>query len=242
LSIATRQSITTLSFSRPGELTHKVIRPRDDPSGAMDETMVYRYDPEGRRIGEYVIDGDGNAVPLQLYAYIGNGQVFAKAAYHLCRTFSSLHLYAYDESARLVMDTEFASRRLTRREFHYDEKGQVGRITTHRNGRLLSKTRYAYDGLGRLATVTSDQPDGGVMSRVYRYDKHGNVLAVVETHPHDPAHDKTEILTYGYDLQGNWTRRTIIRVVNPLDEEGHPLEEPVQVIEREIVYADGSDQ
>jgi hypothetical protein len=241
-TVTTKDSIATLSFSPAGDLTRKVTRTRANPTDGATETMLYQYDPQGGKIGEYVADSDGEVVPLRLYTYDSEHRLSAEAAYHMCRTFSALHVYTYDGNGRGTEDLQFESRRLTRREFQYDGKGQVEHITVHRNGRLMSVTRYTYDDTGRLVTVASEQPDGADVSRLYRYDERGNVVVFVETHPRDPAQDKTEVTAYEYDLHGNWTRRTIVRPVNPLDEEGHPFEEPVQVTEREIVYADGSGQ
>ena len=239
-TVTTKDSIATLSFSAIGELTQKVTRIRTDPTAV--ETMLYRYDAQGRKIGEYVADSDGEVVPLRLYAYDSEHQLSAEASYHMCRTFSSLHVYAHNGSGQVTEDLQFESRRLTIREFQYDATGRLQHGTMHRNGRLMSVTRYIYDDTGRVATVASQQPDGTVVSRLYRYDEHGNVIVFVETHSGSPAQDKTEITAYQYDVHGNWTRRTIIRAVNPLDEEGHPVEEPVQVTEREIAYADKSGQ
>ena len=53
-------------------------------------------------------------------------------------------------------------------------------------------------------------------------------------HPSDPACDHIVILTYEYDAQGNWIRCTLIRAVNPVDEDGQAFEDPVQVIKRDI--------
>jgi hypothetical protein len=237
-TVTTKDSIATLSFSSSGELTRKVTGTRTNAVDDAPETMLYRYDTQGRKIGEYVVDSDGEVVPLRLYAYDSKNQLSAEAAYHMCRTFSTVHVYTYDGSGQLTEDVQFESRRLTRREFQYDEKGRLQHSAMHRNGRLMSVTRYTYDDTGRVARVVSEQPDGPVVSRLYRYDERGNVIVLVETHPDDLTQNKTEVTTYEYDLHGNWTRRTVIRAVNPLDEDGHPFEEPVQVTEREIVYAD----
>jgi hypothetical protein len=241
-TITTKDSIATLSFSSSGELTRKVTRTRTDTVDDAAETMLYRYDTQGRKMGEYLADSDGEVVPIRLYAYDSEGLLSAEAAYHMCRTFSTVHVYTYNGSGHVIEDVQFESRRLTRREFQYDEKGQLQDISTHRNGQLLSIARYAYDDTGRVARIVSEQPDGAVVSRLYRYDERENVIVLVETHPRDPAQDKTEVTAYEYDVHGNWTRRTIVRAVNPLDEEGHLLEDPVQVIEREIVYGDRSEQ
>jgi hypothetical protein len=237
LIVSSQETIATLSFSPSGALTQKVTVRRDDPPNAAGETTLYRYDIRGHKTGEYVEGDEGDLVPMRLYAYDDNGRLSADAAYHLCRTFSALHLYTYDPKGQLIADLEYASRRLTRREFQYGAHGSVEQAAIHRNGRLLSLAHYAYDDRGRIAAVVSELPDGAVVSRLYRHDEHGNVIVFAETHPRDPLQDKTEITSYEYDAHGNWTRRTIIRAINPLDEDGQPLEEPVQVIEREIHYA-----
>jgi hypothetical protein len=238
LIVASKETIATLSFSPSGALTQKITVRRDDPPNAAGETTLYRYDTRGQKTGEYVAADEGDLVPMRLYAYDDDGRLSADAAYHLCRTFSALHLYTYDPDGQLIADLEYASRRLTRREFQYGAQGSVERVTIHRNGRFLSLAHYTYDDRGRIAAVVSEQPDGTLVRRLYRYDEHGNLIIFAETHPRDPLQDKTEITSYEYDTHGNWIRRTIIRAVNPLDEDGQPFEEPVQVIERTIHYAD----
>lgn len=131
LIVVTKETIATLSFSRPGELTEKITVHRDDAADAPGETTLYRYNATGyrynatgQRTGEYIVGDEGELVPMRLYAYGDNGQVFANAAYHQCRTFSALHLYIYDGSGRLVRNVEFASRRLTKRDFQYDQQDE----------------------------------------------------------------------------------------------------------------------
>lgn len=238
MTVTTKHSVATLYFSPAGVLLQKVIRNRAAESDDPGETTEYRYDEEGRTLGEYLADPDGEVVPLRLYAYNDRHQLLAEAAYHMCRTFSSLYVYRSDEENRIIEDMQFESRRLTKREFQYTEHSQIARVTMHRNGRPMSITRYTHDNAGHVATAVSEQPDGSMVRRLYRYDERDNVSILVETHPRDSARDKTEITTYEYDRQGNWTRRTIIRAVNPLDEERLPFEEPIEVVEREIVYVD----
>ncbi len=242
MTVTTKNSVATLYFSPAGPLLQKVIRNRADESDDLGETTDYRYDEEGRKLGEYLADPDGEVVPLRLYAYNDRHQLSAEAAYHMCRTFSSLHVYRSDQENRIIEEMQFESRRLTKREFQYTENSKIARVTVHRNGRPMSITRYTHDDAGRVATAVSEQPDDSVVRRLYRYDERGNVSILVETHSRDSARDKTEITTYEYDRQDNWTRRTIIRAVNPLDEERIPFEEPVEVVEREIIYADSSTQ
>jgi hypothetical protein len=234
MTVTTKDSIVTLRFSSNAVLTEKITRNRADSSHDPDEIIEYRYEEDGRKLGEYLAEPDGEVVPLRLHAYNDRRQLSAEAAYHMCRTFSSLHVYRSDERNRLVEDVQFESRRLTRWEFAYDSKGQVERVVMHRNGKLMAMTRYTYNDAGHVRTAISEQPDGSIVRRLYQYDDHGNVIVFIETHPRDSARDKTEITTYEYDQQGNWTRRTIVRAVNPLD--GLPSEEPVEVAEREIVY------
>ena len=210
LIVVTKETIATLSFSRPGELTEKITVHRDDAADAPGETTLYRYNATGyrynatgQRTGEYIVGDEGELVPMRLYAYGDNGQVFANAAYHQCRTFSALHLYIYDGSGRLVRNVEFASRRLTKRDFQYDQQGRIERTATYRNGRLLSLAHYTYDDRGRIATVVSEQPDGAGVDQLYRYDEYGNRVMFVETYRGDSAQDKTEVTTYEYDARGN---------------------------------------
>lgn len=92
-----------------------------------------------------------------------------------------------------------------------------------------------------MITIEWTLPDGTVTSSIAStYDERGNLSTRMEQHPGDAAHDQLDILTYEYDGQGNWTRRTLIRAVNPVDEAGQPSEDPVQITEREITYEPSS--
>jgi hypothetical protein len=237
MTITTKDSLLTLSFSGTGALTEKATRHRTDPSDEIGERVIYRYDTDGKITGEFAADSDTELVPLRLYAYDNDGRLIAEAAYHLCRTFSALHLYSYDETKRLTEQVRFESRRLSRLEFLYDQNGRFEKLRTHRNGRLQQNAHYHYDEIGRLTTVESELPDGTVASiTLYGYDERGKVMTLVQRHPSDPARDQTEITAYEYDLRGNCTRRTMIKAVNPLDDEGQPFEDPVQVTVRKILY------
>ncbi|MCC2640081.1 MAG: uncharacterized protein K0S45_494 [Nitrospira sp.] len=239
MTITTKDSLLTLSFSDTGALTEKATRHRTDPPDEAGERVIYRYDTDGKITGKFAADSDTELVPLRLYAYDNDGRPIAEAAYHLCRTFSALHLYHYDEAKRLTEQVRFESRRLSRLEFLYDQNGRIERIRTHRNGRIFQITHYHYDQIGRLTSVESELPDGTIASITrYGYDDRGKVMTLVQHHPSDTARDQTEITAYEYDPRGNWTRRTTIRAVNPLDDEGLPFEEPVQITEREILYAE----
>ena len=98
MTIGTKETLQTLTFSRQGNVTEKTTRNRTDLSATVEERMLYRYDPAGKMTGEFVADSDVEWVPLRLYLYDHEGRLAAEAAYHLCRTFSALHLYQYDEA------------------------------------------------------------------------------------------------------------------------------------------------
>ena len=127
-----------------------------------------------------------------------------------CRTFSSLHLYAYDHRNRVIADLEYGSfrgRHITRQGVQYHENGQVRQVTIRGNEQIVSIQRYDYDDTGHVAKVVSEQPDGAI-ERItqYRYDERGNVITSVQTHPRPAEPDKTEITTCEYDAAGNWIR------------------------------------
>ena len=94
---------------------------------------------------------------------------------------------------------------------------------------------------GQVASIEWTLPDGTPARRMTStYDERGNLLTRIERHPADAARDQVETIGYEYDALGNWTRRTIIRAVNPVDEEGQPLQDPVEVTERTLAYEQSS--
>jgi len=109
-------------------------RSRTDPAQEGVERVLYRYNSGGERMGEFAVDSEGEAIAVRLSAFDSNGRRTAEARYHLCRTFSSLDLYTYDEGGRLAVELRFESRRLSKREFQYGENGTLQRVCTHRNG------------------------------------------------------------------------------------------------------------
>ena len=236
MTIKTKDTEQTLTLSPQGLLVEKIARSRSDPS-ASEERVAYRYDSAGKLAGEWVHDADDEWIPLRLYAYDPLGRLIGEAAYHLCRTFSALHVYDYDEADRLIEHRRFESRRLSRRELRYGENGRLQSVLMYRNGRLVEKADYQNNKLGQVVSIEWASPDGSPARRISTtYDDWGNVFTRVERHPSDAARDRVAIFSYAYDELSNWTRRTIIRAVNPADDEGLPLEDPVEVTERTIVY------
>jgi hypothetical protein len=236
VTIGTKAAEQTLTLSSEGLLLEKVTRPRSDPSSG-EERVAYRYDSAGKLVGEWVHDADDEWIPLRLYAYDPHGRLAGEAAYHLCRTFSALHLYAYDEADRLVEHRRFESRRLSRRELRYGPNGRLESLLIYRNGRLSERADYQSNERGQVVSIEWASADGSPTRRIsMTYDDRGNLFTRVERHPSDAARDRVEIFSYEYDDLGNWTRRTVIRAVNPVDDEGQPFEDPVEVTERTMVY------
>jgi len=238
MHVSTRDSLITLSFAPTGAVQEKVTRDRANPSDDRAERIVYRYYHSGKIAGAFFHDADGEVVPLRLYAY-DKGRLAAEASYHQCRTFSSLHLYTYDDaSRRLIEDLQYESRRLWRRTFHYDG-GRLDHVRTVRNGTLFSDTSYRYDETGRVLTVLEHRPGDGerTVTTLYRYDDRGHPIVVMQRDSGDPSQDKIDVMAYEYDRQGNWIRHTLIRAVAPVDEQGQPVDQPVEVIERDIRYS-----
>ena len=237
ITIGTKETLQTLELSPQGFVTEKITRARPDPSAASEERVRYQYDAAGKLTGEWVQDSDDEWIPLRLYAYDLQGRLAGEAAYHLCRTFSALHLYEYDEADRLIEQRRFESRRLSRRELRYSQSGRLETVQVYRNGRRFETAAYHYNERGQVSSIEWTLPDGTPARRMMStYDERGNLLTRIERHPADAASDRVETIGYEYDGLGNWTRRTIIRPVSPVDEEGQPLQDPVEVTERTIVY------
>jgi YD repeat-containing protein len=94
LIVSTKESIATLRFSPLGTLIQKVTTSRADSSDGAGETLLYRYDTQGRRIGEYLADTDDELVPLRLYAYNSQGRLSAEGLSYMPDVFcpSGLHV------------------------------------------------------------------------------------------------------------------------------------------------------
>ncbi|BCA56368.1 hypothetical protein W02_35080 [Nitrospira sp. KM1] len=237
LTITAADVRASLSYSDSGTVTSRSVWNRHGAPDDPPERYVYRYERTGRLLGEWLTDPDLGPVPIRLLSYSKEGRTAAEAAYHACRTFSSLVLYAYDSIGRLVEETRFESRRLLRRYFSYAADGTLARTMTERNGLPFAASSYEYDTAGRVVTVRSGPPSGGeVRTMRIRYDERGLAAEITQKDAENPSLNKTELISYDYDLRGNWTTRTIRRVLNPVDANGQPIEDDVEQVEREIAY------
>lgn len=220
------------------EVESRVSPPPDQPElGDSAEKLVYTYDPNWNRTGEMILEGDGEKYPSRLYAYDGAGHRTAEAAYHMCGTFSSLHLSTYDVNGQVREDLEYQSRSLLRHVFSHDDRGRIVKDLLSRNGALQSTTHFTYDQNDRLTEQRVYLPDGTLSSTaMYQYDDRGNRTGEEVIHSTHPSLNSKEVSQYDYDSAGNWTRRTTHRLTIPVDEGGLPLSEPTEIVERSITY------
>lgn len=234
-------TITISTYDQRGNLVEVESRrtpPADQPElGESVEKVIYAYDDEGNRTSETIVDGDGNQYPSRLYVYDAAGNRLAEAAYHMCRTFSSLHIYTHDAQRHLQEDLLYQGRTLLKQVHSYDEGGRVAKSLTYRNGVLQSTTQYVYDRTGRITEQSISLPDETPSSKaMYEYDDKGNRISAEIMHPTRASLNSKEVFTYKYDAAGNWTRRVTRRLIIPVEEDGTPSAEPIEMTERSLTY------
>lgn len=240
--VTTSGSITTVKNYDPSGIltrtqTYKAPPTQQADIGASVEETVYEYDAQGNRTSEIIEDETIGEYPSKLYAYDGAGNRVAEAAYNVCGTFSSLHIYVHDDKKQIREDLLYKSRSLARTVLDYDEQGRIIRSQLYQNGVFKSVTQYAYDLHHHVAEQLTYLPDGVLYSRTtYAYDDRRNSILEEIRHSSAPSMDSKEISTYEYDSRGNWTKRIIHREIVPLDEDGKPVSEPIEVVDRSITY------
>jgi hypothetical protein len=143
------------------------------------------------------------------YAYDGEGHQRAEAAYHMCGTFSSLHVFSYDGDGRLKEQLTYQFRSLGKRVYDYDGAGRRKAVVLYKKAVPQSTIQYRYDDQGRMIEQLELTPQGAAGSTTtYQYDQ--DRLATEHfTNRLDPS--LNAISTYEYDAQGNWTRKTTRR-------------------------------
>jgi YD repeat-containing protein len=206
---------TIRTYDRTGALIASISRlapPADDPD-AHEQTrrLIYVYDAEKRRVQE--LSQDEAEEPSYLsrrYGYDREGRLQAEAAFHMCGTFSSLHVLRYDREGRLVEDLMYQYRSVGRRVYAYDARGYLETLLSYKNGGLQSTVRYQYNAQGRMSEQAEVLPDGSPGSKTsYEYDQGGRLLAEHFVNGLHPLLNATS--TYEYDQTGNWTRKTTRR-------------------------------
>ncbi|HEY7532859.1 MAG TPA: hypothetical protein VH681_08805 [Nitrospiraceae bacterium] len=218
------------------EMESYVKPPPDQPEmGEQKQKFVYVYDPHGSRTSELIVE-DGQQYLSRLYAYDQTGRKIAEAAYHMCGTFSSLHVYSHDTSGNVREDILFQFRSLSRQVFSHKD-GLPVQQEAYKNGALRSTTTYTYDHSGRLTEQRVYQPDQTLVNRTrYGYDERGNRIAEETNDTNNPSLIVKRTSLYEYDTNGNWIKRTARRstALAGLDV---PSAAPVtEVTERELTY------
>jgi hypothetical protein len=105
----------------------------------------------------------------------------------------------------------------------------VGRSST---GVLVILLWFFHKGCGQVA-------GGGGLHACrpgYQYDERGNQIAEEVTNLTDPSLNRKSLSTYEYDSTGNWIRRTVRRLIIPVDQDGKPVSDPTELTERTITY------
>ena len=193
------------------ETTSRLEPPADEPE-AREQTrrLMYVYDTEKRRVEEMSQEQDGPPYLSRRYGYDPDGRLQAEAAYHMCGTFSSLHIYTYDREGRLLEDLLYQYRSLGRRIYTYDVRGHTESFLSYKNSVLQSTIHYQYDAQGRMseqAEVLPDRTTGAKTS--YEYDERGRLVVEHFTNGLHPPVDARSM--YEYDEAGNWTtKKTIV--------------------------------
>jgi hypothetical protein len=239
---STSGATTTMkTFDRTGALTEafrRVRPPAEEPEAEEQvQTLVYLHDSTGKRLREMIVDPDGQQYLSRLYAHDSAGNTEAEAVYHLCGTFSALHVSSYDASGLLREELSYQFRSITKQVYDYDDRRTLTARRTYRNSVLQFTTRYTHDGHGRLIGEAQLLPDGTIRSNAtYQYDVHGNRISEEEVHADDPALKTTSLSTYEYDKRGNWIRRTVRQLTSAIAQGGNPLSEHQESTERTITY------
>jgi YD repeat-containing protein len=155
-----------------------------------------------------IADRNGEKYPSRLYAYDGAGNRMAEAAYHMCGTFDSLHVYTYDVQRQLREDLVYQGRSLLKQVNSHDDRGRIVKSLSYRNGILQSATHSTYDQNGRLTEQRVYLPDGSLTSTAtYRYDNRGNRTGEEFTHSTQASLNSKEVSAYEYDSVGNWIKK-----------------------------------
>jgi hypothetical protein len=200
--------------------------------GEQKQKFVYVYSPQGSRISELIVEEEQQYLS-RLYAYDRMGRKISEAAYHMCGTFSSLHVYSHDTSENVREDILFQFRSLSRQVVSYKD-GVPVQQEAYTNGALRSTTTYTYDPSGRLTEQRVYQPDQKLLNNTrYGYDERGNRIAEETNDVNDPSLNVKSTSRYEYDANGNWIKRTTRRSTALAGSDAAPVTE---VTERELTY------
>jgi len=195
--------ITTDLYNRSGNLTEVRIDDIHEPSSIR---YVFTYDPQGRLKEEIGLDGAGNQLYRNVYAYATDERAgtTAQVAASAAGEFRHAEFWSYDERGQLLetlrIEESHASRNL------YDVLGQLLYSGRYREGRLFAEVLHRYDSTRRPIEMISYDSQGAMTGRhVNAYDEQGRRLeSTIEKF--GQAGSNVWVITYDHDREGNWIK------------------------------------
>lgn len=194
------------------------------------------YDAKGRMTEERYTAADDAPLYTARYTFDGNGRKKERGVYAPNETLRMKREFKYDDKEKLIEWSEYDADGLLRNKniYAYDDDRQVSERTTfNAKGSLVDRWSYAYDETGNKKEETRYYADGSIDTRyVYTLDEKGNRVEASKYNAKDEAVGK-ESYAYDFDSNGNWIKRTTVRLINNA---GKTEAEPVEITYRKIAY------
>ena len=203
------QLTTTHQFDRDGHLTALELLPLNQ-GGAV--RYVYLYDEKGRLAEEKTFEPDGTLASRKLFRYgvDDQGRPSAQVAVSDQGLFAQAEFSFYDRRGLLSEEIMVTAQGGVEKSL-FDARGNLVYHARYFQRRLVLEASHHFDPLDRLKESRFYSGDGNPMRRDhYRYDQAGHRIEQSSEYLRQ-SHLRKSVVTYEFDVTGNWTRETAQR-------------------------------
>jgi len=231
-----RRLVFTRTFDPNGRVMETQVALQDKAAPPQNRTRraVVMRDEAGRVIEERVSDGSGGLTAKEVSRYDQHGHVVEQVTYQPTGAESTKWLYAYDDRGRETdMRYYLAGVLRARYAYEHDERGNTIKTVAFRQDQSLEYTIVAkFDEKNRRTESLVYRPTGDVARReTFHYGDQGYVTEHISYHPDGSVIEK-QVLSYEFDQQGNWIKRTTSKQVVPAGKL-----ESIEIAQRTITYS-----
>lgn len=196
----------------------------------VDQIYFVRYDKQGRKLVENLLNPDGSAKSKLIYIYGGDGCIKEEITASVKQGgVTGIYQYSYDDRGRLNGKTRLnADRNVVLKDTVLrDEEGkvvmrisegfrmQLGNQDKTKNRRVLE---FVYGKDGQIEKVIEEDSDSPKLGKHVRQLQKGDTVALKRFSEGDsmrPRVPKSKKVDFDYDVYGNWVKRTEYEGVNP---------------------------
>lgn len=212
-----KQRICDYTYDANNFLLKQAIKYSDDSQGTYD----YLYDIYGNQIKQTYTPYDASYQHITFSEYDANGNCLVSGYMRdypddsKYEDYSHRKEYTYDEKGNLLQYLQFTDSKITDTiNYTYDANGNLIKKTRTPLSGGSSTWEYTYNEAGLLIKEVSTYNTGKPQTYEYTYDKNGNLIKKTRIYFSNSNEKRTSFTDYTYDVNGNRIKEVYVNFKN----------------------------